>query len=448
MKKLGFFICLLILSLFVSVGYSIEPVFVEFLYHRPCKCAEEDYAVYAHNLQVVDDIEGDYESKVLVDRIRFYSDGGEEKREQYGIEIGDWNAIVINHERVFVGYLNETYVREIIDAYLYDSVHDVAIVKVVSSNSTVEIGDKVNITVTSKNLGIDTESFNVSAYCDDFLIGTQPVTGLESKHEFSLTFVWDTINQTSGNYLIKVEAAAVSNETKLANNIYIYGEVEVTASNFVTLFMLAFSFGFFETFSPCLIILLSFILSYTVGKTSGFKESFSKVMIFGAGFLVATLLLAAAFGLVFLSMPILQYSLMWIVCIFALVFGLNLLGILKVPSKIPLQSKPIIRKLAKKYVITYAGLLLLGFIFYFLDPCIAPIFVSMMPLLLPEKLLFILSVFSLGAIIPFIGIGIFAGSISKLVRTTYKHRFKIRAISGLILIAYALYLIVSYLLPV
>jgi len=429
MRKLGFFICLLVLSSFVSAGYSIEPVFVEFLYHKPCTCAEEDYAVYVHNLRVVDDIEGDYGSKVSVDRIEFYSDEGEEKREQYGIEVGDWNTIVINHERIFVGYLNETYVKEIIDAYLYDSVHDVAIIKVVSSNSTVEIGDKINITVTSKNLGIETESFNVSAYYNEFLIGTHPVTGLESKHEFSLTFVWDTINQTLGNYLIKVEATPVSNETRLANNVYIYGEIEVTASaNFMTLFMLAFSFGFFETFSPCLIILLSFVLSYTVGKTSGFKESFSKVMIFGAGFLVATLLLAVAFGLVFLSMPMLQYSLMWIVCIFALVFGLNLLGVLKVPSKMSLQSKPIISKLARKYVVTYAGLFFLGFVFYFLDPCIAPIFVSMMPLLLPEKLLFILSVFSLGAIIPFIGIGIFAGSISKLVRITYKHRFTLRLI--------------------
>ena len=52
-----------------------------------------------------------------------------------------------------------------------------------------------------------------------------------------------------------------------------------------------------------------------------------------------------------------------------------------------------------------------------------------------------------GAIIPFIGIGIFAGSVSKLARVTYRQRFLIRAISGLILIGYALYLIVFYLLP-
>lgn len=449
MRKPTLLVCLLILCLFINVSYSIEPVTIEFLYHQPCACIQEEYNKYKNNKQIVDNIENDYGTKVTVERIHFYSAEGIEKREQYGIEIGDWNTIVINYERVFTGYLNETYVREILNAYLNNSVHDIAITKLKPSNSTVEVGQKINITVTSKNFGIETESFNVSTYYNEFLIGTQRVDNLSPNHESSLTFVWDTTNQTFGNYIIKAEAEHVANETKLANNIYIYGEIEVTPplSNPIALFMLAFSFGFFETFSPCLIILLSFILSYTIGKTTSFKESFSKVMLFGGGFLSATLILAVTLGLVLLSLPMIHYSLTWIVCIFALVFGLNLLGVLKIPSKTPLQSKPIIQKLAKKYVITYAGLFLLGFIFYFLDPCIAPIFVSMMPLLLPEKLLFTLIIFSIGAIIPFIGMGIFAGSISKLVRSTYKHRFKVRAISGLILVAYALYLIVTYLLP-
>jgi cytochrome c biogenesis protein CcdA len=55
-------------------------------------------------------------------------------------------------------------------------------------------------------------------------------------------------------------------------------------------------------------------------------------------------------------------------------------------------------------------------------------------------------VFCLGAIIPFICIGLFAGSVSKLARTTYKHRFIIRAISGSILISYAIYLAVLLLI--
>lgn len=92
--------------------------------------------------------------------------------------------------------------------------------------------------------------------------------------------------------------------------------------------------------------------------------------------------------------------------------------------------------------------------FYSLNPhpslmhaCIAPIFVSMVPLLLSDALPLIIFVFSMGATIPFVGIGVFAGSVSRLAKITYKQRFKIRAISGLILIGYALYLIAFYLLP-
>jgi len=87
-------------------------------------------------------------------------------------------------------------------------------------------------------------------------------------------------------------------------------------------------------------------------------------------------------------------------------------------------------------------ILLTGFTFYFLDPCIAPILVAMLPLLVYDVLPLVLFVFCLGTIIPFVGIGIFAGSVSKLARVTYRQRFLIRAISGLILIGYALYLLV------
>lgn len=137
----------------------------------------------------------------------------------------------------------------------------------------------------------------------------------------------------------------------------------------------------------------------------------------------------------------LQFSLTLIVCIFAIAFGLNLLGILKVPF----DTKPITQRVAKKYVLTLAGLFVLGFVFYFLDPCMAVILPTMVPLLSPDSYVLILFMFSLGAIIPFIGIGISAGSISRFTRSTYIHRAKIRAVSGLVLIGYAAYLIVLYL---
>jgi len=198
----------------------------------------------------------------------------------------------------------------------------------------------------------------------------------------------------------------------------------------------AFTLGFFETFSPCLIAILSFILSYTVGKATHFKEGMLRGITFGVGFVSAAIVLGATFAIALVSIPNLQNVMVWIICIFVIIFGLNLLGLLKMP----IQTKPLVKKLTERYAFTYVGLFSLGFVFYFLDPCIAPFLFTML-LMLQGSAFILLLLFCLGAIIPFIGIGIVAGSASKLARRTYKHRHKIRAISGIILISYAIYLI-------
>jgi len=214
----------------------------------------------------------------------------------------------------------------------------------------------------------------------------------------------------------------------------------------------AFAFGFFETFSPCLIILLSFVLGYSIGETTRFREGFLKVTTFGIGFIFATVLVfLGSVGLIIaFSTSVFQNALTFIICVFAIIFGLDLLGLnfLKF-LKIKVETKPIIQKLSRKYVFTYAGLMALGFLFYFLDPCIAPIFVIMLGTFQETLLVFlplVLLVFCLGVIVPFIGIGIVAGSISKLARSAYRHRSKIRAVSGIILMTYAVYFISFYLM--
>ena len=567
-----FLLCFLVLSSEIKPCFSVKSVPLEFFVWIPCSaCPEqqEAYEIWENNMQVIDEIEGDYGQKVAVDKIPFGSEEGLQKlMDQYGVdpaEIEDyWNAVVVNYETMFKGYLNSTYLREIIDFYLqpvqdiavvsikssFNSVlvgdevqinvtvrnqgelsesfalsiyvnssilstysiidlqpstqldvsfnwntvnatagihilsaevsvlenetdladnwlisgvievrepdttpterHDIAVMNVKVSNPTIRQGEEVNVTITVENWGTENETFNVRVYSNSTLVGELTVFNLMPNQPFDLLFDWDTAEIGLGQFVLKVEADQVLNETNLNNNVYILNDrIQIRElSSFDSLALTAllavsFSFGFFETFSPCLIILLSFVLSYTLGVSPSFKESFLKVMIFGAGFVSAALLLGIAFGLFFLSLPSLQLYLTLTVSVFAIVFGLNLLGVLKVP----LETKPAIRKLAEKYVLTYPGLFILGFIFYFLDPCIAPIFIAFIPLLLLDTLPLILTVFALGAIIPFLAIGVFTGSVSKLVRLTYKQRFRIRAISGMILICYAIYLFVFYLLP-
>jgi cytochrome c-type biogenesis protein len=298
------------------------------------------------------------------------------------------------------------------------------------------------------------------ALYNKFVAKNDTTNSIRSDYESEAVFEWIDITSDEGEekqqlYQVSPNSIVINGEIKIEgdfNETYIREIIDSIleeispppqpSESLMPILALAFSFGFFDAFSPCIIALLSFILSYTVGKTTRFKESILQVMLFGVGFVFAAVLIGLTVGLTFLSFQPFQVVLTWIVCFFAIFFGLNQLGLLK----IPFETKPLVKKLARKYVLTYGGLVLLGSLFYFLDPCIAPIFIAMLPILSLEALPLILLIFSLGVILPFFLIGILAGSISKLARGTYKHKSKIRAISGLILIAYAIYLIFFFLL--
>jgi cytochrome c-type biogenesis protein len=214
-----------------------------------------------------------------------------------------------------------------------------------------------------------------------------------------------------------------------------------SAQPLIAVLAVSFSFGFFETFSPCLMVLLSFVLSYSLGQARKFRDGLFQVGCFGIGFVGAALFLGLAVGALSFGIGSFYRLSTLIVCVFAILFGLYQMNLFK---RTLVETKPLIKTLAKKYAVTYGGLLLLGFAFYFLDPCIAPIFFAMLPLMTHAYLPLILLTFSVGVILPFIFIGLLSGSLSKLTRVTYKHKAKIRTISGLILVGYGAYLLVLF----
>ncbi len=302
-----------------------------------------------------------------------------------------------------------------------------------------------------------------TAFYQDFLSKNETMIRIRGDYGEGVVFVWVNVASESGacnNTMLQLynvsspNALVINGEVGIEGNFnetYIRETIDAALEGLsppnqsfplLPAIVLAFSFGFFETFSPCLIVMLSFILSYTVGKTTRFKENLLQVMAFGTGFLAAALSIGVAFALVFLSLQAFQVALTWIICIFVLFLGFSMLGLFKMP----IETKPLLQKISKKHIYTYAGLIVLGYLFYFLDPCIAPVLIAMLPTLSFEALPIILLVFSVGVLLPFFFFGFLAGSISKLVRTTYKHKSKIHAFSGLIVISYALYLIFFYLL--
>jgi len=141
-------------------------------------------------------------------------------------------------------------------------------------------------------------------------------------------------------------------------------------------------------------------------------------MIFGAGFVSATALIGLAFGIWHLR--------------FCHYFWITLVRSVEIIILDTSQTSN--KEDCKKICSVYIGIFLLGFIFYFLDPCIAPIFASMASILFSEVFLLGMLIFCIGAMIPFIGIGLFTSSISKITRKVYRYRHIFRGISGLILL--------------
>jgi PKD repeat protein len=116
-------------------------------------------------------------------------------------------------------------------------IHDVAIVAVVPyhtfnqkptlTNWTYP-GVPVGINVTAKNLGQMAESFDVSAYYNSSLVGTQHVVNLNVSQQITMVFTWNTTGlKPLTNYIIKGVASIVPYEFNTTNNVLVGGKVHI-----------------------------------------------------------------------------------------------------------------------------------------------------------------------------------------------------------------------------
>jgi len=111
-------------------------------------------------------------------------------------------------------------------------VHDIAILNATVSQTEVHMGQVVNITITVKNEGTTTESFSVTVFRNDTLIGIQLVSNLAPNAEKILKFYWNTTGLTlNTGYAIRAEASAVAGETDIFDNTYSCGIVKVKSQD-------------------------------------------------------------------------------------------------------------------------------------------------------------------------------------------------------------------------
>ena len=108
------------------------------------------------------------------------------------------------------------------------NLHDVAIVNVVISSTEVQIGQPVNITVTVKNEGTLTETFNVTVFCNDTIIDSLSIFNLLPGEEEVLTFHWDTSHiQKTTKFIIRAEISKISGESDTEDNAYTAGTISI-----------------------------------------------------------------------------------------------------------------------------------------------------------------------------------------------------------------------------
>jgi hypothetical protein len=121
---------------------------------------------------------------------------------------GTYNLTVVDHPYL-IPYLAQIQVLP--------PAHDVAVTGIDVSQGIIGQGLTLQINATVGNLGDCAEAFNVTAYANQTVVQTKTVA-LVSRESMLLTFLWDTTGQELGNYVIKVEADTVLNETDTANN--------------------------------------------------------------------------------------------------------------------------------------------------------------------------------------------------------------------------------------
>jgi len=107
-------------------------------------------------------------------------------------------------------------------------VHDVAVTNVVVPSNIAYQKWIVGINVTVANFGNTAETFTLRLYYNSSVIALHVVQDLQPNATLTLRFDWNTTNvQCRHNYTIKACADAVPGETRIANNEFVYGEINV-----------------------------------------------------------------------------------------------------------------------------------------------------------------------------------------------------------------------------
>jgi len=120
-------------------------------------------------------------------------------------------------DHILHGYFSNTEIQVI---------HDIAVISIAPSPTSVTIGELVNINVTVENKGTVAENFDVRLYSDynpplttDIIGAPQTVSDLAVNADKTLSFTWNTTNVKEKSYRLTAVVPEIPGETDKTNNI-------------------------------------------------------------------------------------------------------------------------------------------------------------------------------------------------------------------------------------
>jgi len=137
-----------------------------------------------------------------------------------------YSQLHLNETKIWDAYGNEIS-HQTEDGFIMTLIRDVSIAEINPSNTWTYQNWTVSINVVAKNLGNTSESFNVSVYYNETLIGVYPVTNLAPATQTTIIVEWDTTGIPEGIYQLKAEASLVPYEYNITNNALINGTIIV-----------------------------------------------------------------------------------------------------------------------------------------------------------------------------------------------------------------------------
>ena len=207
----------------------------------------------------------------------------------------------------------------------------------------------------------------------------------------------------------------------------------------ITIFFI-FTAGLLTSLGPCTISLLPITFAYIGGSDSN-KNSF-KLLSFCSGIILSLVFLGALSGFLGRIYGQLPNSFTLFVSIFAIIMGLNLLGILK----FQLPNGPTFEVIKKK-VPTFLAPLITGAAFGLASsPCVTPVLATLLAWVSQARnpivsIIFLLC-FGLGQVTPIVLVGITTVNIKKLLAFR-KYSQVIPIFSGIILLSLGILNIIS-----